>query len=375
MRIHFLESYRKRKRILFLFLASSIQHLASLSVISLVSMISEFAFINRIRSLAGKDAVPDLVLGAGDDAAIIHEQSGRETLVTADLLIEEIDFKIEYAPPRWLGHKALAVSLSDIAAMGGRPRFSLLTLGIPTVNQQSEAFFEEFFAGYFELAGRHGVSLIGGDISSAPDRLTVDSIAIGHAQAGCAVRRSGALIGDGIYLTGSIGASSAGLKMLLEGARVKESEESTVQRALRVHLRPEPRVAFGRQVGERGLAHSMIDVSDGLAQDLRHICEESDVAAIVDSESTPIADEVSLITTNPDAAFEFALSGGEDFELLLTAGNDSAVALMRVADSCQLKITRIGEIIGKSDRTNRVLVRRNGDVKPLLVTGYDHFHV
>jgi thiamine-monophosphate kinase len=338
-------------------------------------MISEFAFINRIRSLAGKRTVPDLILGAGDDAAILHEQSGRETLVTADLLVEEIDFKIEYAPPRWLGYKALAVSLSDIAAMGGRPRFSLLTLAIPTVNPQSEAFFEEFFAGYFELAGRHEVTLIGGDISSAPDRLTIDSIAIGHARTGCSVRRSGALIGDDIYLTGSIGASAAGLKMLLEGARVKESEESSVQLALRAHLRPQPRVAFGHQLGEHGLAHSMIDLSDGLAQDLRHICEESHVAAIVDGELVPIADEVSLITTDPDRAFEFAMGGGEDFELLMTASTKSAEALMRVADSCQLKITRIGEIIEQSDHTNRVLVRRNGDVKPLLVTGYDHFRV
>src|SRR5215813_7851498 len=151
-------------------------------------MQSEFEFIKRIRDQAAKASARDLVLGIGDDAAILREREGRETLVTVDLLIEEIDFKLEYAPPRLLGHKALAVSLSDIAAMGGAPAFSLLTLGIPKQskipNLKSDIFWEEFFAGYFELAEKHSVRLIGGDISSTPDCLTIDSIVIGHCQAG-----------------------------------------------------------------------------------------------------------------------------------------------------------------------------------------------
>src|SRR5262249_4742185 len=239
-------------------------------------MQSEFDFIKHIRDQAGKRQAPDLVFGIGDEAAVLRQREARETLVTVDLLVEEVDFKLESAPPRWLGHKALAVSLSDIAAMGGEPAFSLLTLGIPKRFQLSDPnsqifsenrwdrlvtcptdshWFEEFFAGYFALAEKHSVALIGGAISSTPDRLTIDSIAIGHCQAGKSVRRAGAKIGDAIYLTGSVGAASAGLKLLLDGARVNENEDSLRQSALRAHLRPEPRMAFGRQIGQLGLAH------------------------------------------------------------------------------------------------------------------------
>src|SRR5215475_486751 len=266
-------------------------------------MQSEFDFIKHIRAQAAKSSAPDpvhdLVFGIGDDAAILREREGRETLVTIDLMVEEIDFKLEYAPARLLGHKALAVSLSDIAAMGGAAAFSLLTLGIPKrfqiSNPELQTFFEEFFAGYFALAEKHSVTLIGGDLSSTPDRLAIDSVVIGHCRAGGAVRRGGAKIGDAIYLTGAVGASAAGLKLLLNGARVNENEDSLTQSALRAHLKPEPRVAFGRRVAERGLAHSMIDVSDGLAQDLLRVCEESGTAAIIDFDSVSLAPQVNEV--------------------------------------------------------------------------------
>ncbi|MCI0337533.1 MAG: thiamine-phosphate kinase, partial [Acidobacteria bacterium] len=317
----------------------------------------------------------DLLLGIGDDAAILREQSGRETLLTVDLLVEEIDFKLEYTLPRWLGHKALAVSLSDIAAMGGTPRFSLLTLGISKTNPQSDEFWEEFFAGYHALADEHGVTLIGGDLSSTFDRLTIDSLVVGHCTSGRAIRRSGARVGDAIYMTGCVGASAAGLKLLLQGARVNEKERSLLQKALRTHLKPEPPVAFGRQIGEFGLAHAMIDVSDGLAQDLAHICEESRVGAIIETAAVPVAEEVSLIAEGPESASAFAISSGEDFELLLTANNDLEERLFEIAESCEIKITRIGEIIENRHNSHPVLIRCDGDVKPLLVRGYDHFLV
>lgn len=344
-------------------------------------MQSEFDFIKRIRDQAAKHQSSDLVFGIGDDAAILRERSGRETLVTVDLLVEDVDFKLEYAPPRWLGHKALAVSLSDVAAMGGQPAFSLLTLGIPKQSQisnlKSRIFFEEFFAGYFALAEKYSVTLIGGDISSTPDRLAIDSIVIGHCGAGKAVRRDGAKAGDAIYLTGSIGASAAGLKLLLDGARVNESEDNLTQSALRAHLRPDPRVEFGRRVGEFGLAHSMIDVSDGLAQDLAHICEESGVAAIVDFDSAPVAREVGLILKEPEAAFAFAVNGGEDFELLLTASRDNETRLFEIADDCGLKLSRIGEIVPADQvrASSRLLLRRGGEIRPLSIRGFDHFAI
>jgi thiamine-monophosphate kinase len=342
-------------------------------------MQSEFDFIKRIRDRAPNRQATDLVFGIGDDAAVLREREGRETIVTIDLLVEEIDFKLEYAPPRLLGHKALAVSLSDIAAMGGAPAFSLLTLGIPKQppisTLKSDTFREEFFAGYFALAEAHSVTLIGGDLSSTPERLTIDSIVIGHCRAGGAVRRGGAKVGDAVYLTGSVGASAAGLKLLLDGVRVNENEASLTQSALRAHLKPEPPVAFGQAVGARGLAHSMIDVSDGLAQDLLRICEESAAAAVVDFDSTPLANEVSLISKEPEAAFEFGVRGGEDFELLLTANGADEVELSAIAADCGVRLSRIGEIIPADQTHPRVLLRRGGEVKPLSIPGFDHFQI
>ncbi|HEV2668297.1 MAG TPA: AIR synthase-related protein, partial [Blastocatellia bacterium] len=257
------------------------------------------------------------------------------------------------------------------------PAFSLLTLGIPKRSPisdlKSDIFWEEFFAGYFALAEEHSVALIGGDLSSTPGRLAIDSIVIGHCLAGGAVRRGGAKVGDAIYLTGSVGASAAGLKLLLDGARVNEFEDSLTQSALRAHLKPEPRVAFGRRIGERGLAHSMIDVSDGLAQDLVRVCEESRAAAIVDFDSVPVANEAGLISIEPEAAFEFAVRGGEDFELLLAASGDDEVELFEIAASCGVRLSRIGEIVPAG--RDPLLLSRGGEVKPLPIHGFDHFRI
>ncbi len=334
---------------------------------------TEFEFIRRIRDQARSRAADDsdLIIGIGDDTAAIREQSGRETLITTDLLVENIDFRLEYAPPEWLGHKALAVSLSDIAAMGGTPAFSLLTLAIPQNGTPRESFWEEFFDGYFSLCKSEGVTLIGGDISSTPGPLSIDSIVIGRVAAGRAVRRDGARPGDAIYVTGRIGASAAGLKLLLDGERVNASEESLVQRALRAHLRPEARTAFSRHAAH--LVNSMIDISDGLSQDLAHICEESRVAAIIDQDAVPVALETTLIHHDPRQAFLFAVSGGEDFELLFTADPGKEPALIEAAAG--LPIARIGEIVEASDAhdVSPLLLRRNGNLEPLPVRGFNHF--
>jgi thiamine-monophosphate kinase len=330
-------------------------------------MAGEFEFINRIRAQAGSAA--GLVAGIGDDAAVIVEREGRELLVTADLLVEDVHFKRSYTPPRWLGHKALAVSLSDIAAMGGRARFALLTLGIPRA--AGDEFWSEFFAGYFALAARHGVTLIGGDTSAAADRMTIDSIVIGECGQGAAIRRNGARVGDGIYVTGALGRSAAGLSLLGRGERAREAGDGS-QSALRAHLRPEPHLEFGAQVGERALAHAMIDISDGLAQDLAHICAESRVGAILDYDAVPVAEEVRLVSEGSDAAFELAISGGEDYELLLVAGREAEAGLFDVSRACRVRLARIGEIVARDEATV-LRLRRAGALAPLAARGYDHF--
>lgn len=344
---------------------------------------NEFEFIRRIRERAARSHAqsPELTLGIGDDTAIFQPRPGRELLITTDLLVEDVDFKRAYAVPRWLGHKVLTVSLSDIAAMGGAPRYALLTLAIPPdlLNTPiSESFWEAFFDGYFAAAERAGVVLIGGDISSTPHGLAFDSLVIGDCEAGRAVRRSGAQIGDGVYVTGSVGASAAGLKLLLAGARVDESEQTLAQQALRAHLRPEARVEFGERLGASGLAHALIDVSDGLAQDLGHLCEQSAVSAVLDFAVVPVAEAVHLITVDRAEQFRLAVSGGEDYELLLTATPGNEPALLALAQACGVPLTRIGEIVSVDslgDASAHVFVRQGQLVTPLAILGYDHFAV
>lgn len=342
-------------------------------------MNGEFDFIGEIRRRARRSPAPaDLILGIGDDAAILRQQSGRETLITVDLLVEDVDFRLDYAVPRWLGHKALAVSLSDIAAMGGVPRFSLLTLGIPPSlsGDEATAFREEFLAGYLEIAGEHGVTLIGGDMSSMPERLIADSIVIGECRAGGAVTRSGARAGDVLWVTGEIGASAAGLRLLLDGQRVKrgkEADDDGLQAALRAHLRPTPRVALGRALGESGIATSMIDISDGLTQDLSHLCEESRVAAIVEREALPVSRCLALVGADDEERLRLAIGGGEDFELLFTASPDATADIQSISDSLNVPITRIGKIVERNGSTPALLLRDGGRLLPLTPRGYDHF--
>lgn len=344
-------------------------------------MNGEFDFIEMIRqrTAAGMANPPDLRLGIGDDAAVLAEEAGRETLLTVDLLVEEVDFRLEYAVPRWLGHKALAVSLSDIAAMGGRPRFALLTLGIPPglipreEGDQSWRFWEEFFDGYFELARSHDVVLIGGDISATPERLTVDSFVLGHCQRGRAIRRSGARVGEAIYLTGRLGASAVGLRLLLSGRRFGVATDDLAHLARRAHLAPQPRVEFGRLLGESGMVSAMIDVSDGLSQDLAHICTASGVAAVIDYSRVPVSPTLELLGLKPRERFELAISGGEDFELLFTAPPELEARLRELAGP-DLALSRIGTIT-QSSASNQSPLTLNGDgpPRPLPIRGHNHF--
>src|ERR1044071_9036969 len=180
-------------------------------------MRSEFDFINSIRNRV----TSSVVTGIGDDAAVFRSNSGKETIVSVDLLIEDIDFRRTTTPPYLLGHKARAVSLSDLAAMGSRPLSSLISIGVPEDVWESD-FMDRFYDGWLDLANRYGVQLIGGDTSRTNERVVIDSIAIGECSAGMAVKRSGASPGDQIFVTGSLGAAAAGLRLIERGAHLAE---------------------------------------------------------------------------------------------------------------------------------------------------------
>lgn len=332
---------------------------------------NEFEFIARVRAQAESHGLSgELTRGIGDDAAVLKQFSGRDTVITTDLLIEDVDFHRDTAPPRLLGHKALAVSLSDIAAMGARPRWALCSIGVPEEVWKS-SFLEDFYSGYFSLATRYDVKLIGGDVSRAPEKVVVDSIVLGECDKTSPVLRTGARVGDRIFVTGSLGAAGAGLRLLERGARInkgtKDHEWESIESLLLRHLAPEPRVGWGLVLGQECLATSMIDLSDGLSSDLHHLCAESKVGALIQSASLPVDDLVTeLCGRRALDPLMLALHGGEDFELLFTVSPTNVARLPRKVDG--VSITEIGEVTAEGIRV--VEGSRVWDLHP---EGWKHF--
>ena len=339
---------------------------------------SEFDFIDRIRQRALKHSslIPhpsSLRLGIGDDAAVFRQQSGRETVVTADLLVEEIDFRLDTTTPRLLGHKALAVSLSDVAAMGARPRYALLSIGVPREIWHTD-FVDEFYEGFFALAQIYGVALAGGDVSRAPERVVIDSVALGEVKRGQAVTRSGAGPGDHIFVTGSLGGAAAGLRLLERGTRLRRKqsrshEDSAVEELMLRQLRPEPRVPWGALLGEEHLATAMIDVSDGLSSDLAHLARASRVGAIIEAVRVPV--DPAVIEVCGRRALDpllLALHGGEDFELLFTVRPRDLGRLPRALGG--VPVTYLGDV---TNEAGRVLIAEGSHMWRLEPRGFTHF--
>ena len=333
---------------------------------------SEFDFIDALRRRVASSA-QSIVTGIGDDAAVFRGNSGKETVVTVDLLIEDIDFRRATTPPYLLGHKALAVSLSDLAAMGARPLWSLISIGVPEDVWQTD-FADRMYDGYLDLATRYGVHLIGGDTSRAHEHIVVDSIAIGECSAGMAVKRAGATPTDQIFVTGSLGAAAAGLRLIERGAHLAEQnlgdeDSQKLDHVLLRQLRPEPRVGWGIVLGEERLATAMIDLSDGLSSDLNHLCVASNVGALIDASLLPIDERVvELCGRRALDPLQLALHGGEDFELLFTVKPENVSRLPRRVDGVELK--RIGEITRANDGVKILEGTRTWELRP---GGWKHF--
>jgi thiamine-monophosphate kinase len=354
----------------------------------------------RLSSPSPQPPTPAPLLGIGDDAAVFRAAARHDTVVTADLLVEDVDFSLRWAAPDALGHKALAVSLSDIAAMGARPRWSLLSVGVPA-RVWDGPFLEQFYEGYFKLARLHGVALVGGDVSRTPERVVFDSVVIGEALRGRAVTRAGARAGDQIFVTGWLGGASAGLRILQtdhpHGPSAPRTRLGPAARELvGRQLRPAPRVAWGALLGERRLATAMIDLSDGLSSDLAHLCRESGVGALLRADSLPLhprlagrsaARILDRHTTQrryePGAqshaehdargrdeqdARAYAEHGGEDFELLFTVRPRDVGKLP--ASLGGVPVTRVGEI---RPRRSGVKIVRDGRAQDFRPRGFDHF--
>ncbi len=341
---------------------------------------NEFDFINKIRGLAPKQGgSAGLVRGIGDDAAVFRSFTGTDVVVSTDLLVEDVDFRRDTTRPELLGHKALAVSLSDIAAMGARPRWAMLSIGLPDEVWKSE-FADGLYAGFFQLAARYGVTLIGGDVSRTPENIVLDSIVIGECPADREVFRSGAKPGDQIFVTGFLGDAAAGLRLLERGvqlsasdpgadANVEELHERPIDHLLLRQLQPEPRVGWGLLIGEKRLATAMIDLSDGLSSDLNHICAESEVGAVIQAADIPIDPLVTELTGRRALdPLMLALHGGEDFELLFTVAPENLAALPKRVDG--ISVSRIGEI---KEANSGVQIAEGNKTWKLEPGGWKHF--
>lgn len=291
--------------------------------------LGEFGLIRRI---AAGIEVPAGVTGIGDDCAVLPQRDGRETLVTTDLLMDGVHFLMEDVDPYSLGWKSAAVNLSDIAAMGGQPVGTFLAFALP--RGLGSAWMDAFIRGYKDISAECGAPLLGGDTTGSKDRLCICVTVLGECAAGAAVRRSGARPGDRVCVTGPLGDSAGGLRVILDALPRGDDEAALVAR----HYRPRPRVAEGLALAAAG-ATAMMDISDGIGSDLRHILEASGVGARIRVADLPLSPELRRCAARHGWDAEaLAIDGGEDYELLFTLPPAAESAL-------SVPHTMIGEIV------------------------------
>ncbi len=331
---------------------------SELGEFGLIDLLSKMAYSAQDKQLASWQ---QLIIGIGDDAAAWRSDASIQ-LATIDSFIQDVHFTLGAASWEDLGWKAIAVNLSDIAAMGGIPRYALVSLALPGHTEVEDV--TALYKGMIELAQRFEVAIVGGDTSSAPlVAINITILGSSGGQDKHILTRSAAKPGDKVAVTGELGAAAAGARML--NSQIKLSPEATAC-LKKAFLHPYPRIAEGQLLVEHGVK-AAIDISDGLIQDLSHICKASQVGARIEIDRVPIQPEVKANFN--DTALEMALSGGEDYELLFT-GSTEVIDKIRKAASCP--VTIIGEIVAaKTDEIT--LIDRKGEPFNLNKTGWEHF--
>jgi thiamine-monophosphate kinase len=322
--------------------------------------LAEKALLAQVRRLAATAKNPAVQAGIGDDCAVLRLVSDRDkqkdTLVTTDFTLEGIHFRRDWHPAESVGHRCLARGLSDIAAMGGEPVAAFLSLALPRGLPQS--WVGRFARSLISVAERYGVTLAGGDTAESPNGILADIVVVGSVPRGKAVLRSQARPGDRIYVSGELGGSAAAVWQMRKKPKGKLNPREYPR-----HFFPEPRIELGRILREKGLATAMIDISDGLSTDLAHICEESGVGAEVQAELVPRA---SVGKPSREVDLQFALHGGEDYELLFTAPAGKRVP-SRIAG---VPIAHIGQVT----RGRKIIMRNESGVGyELQRLGWEHF--
>ena len=325
--------------------------------------IGEFGFIERIKN----DCLireQNVIKGIGDDCCIFKTSGDSASLLTTDMLVENVHFIRNAVSSYELGRKSLAVNMSDIAAMGGNPTEAVISIAIPdTVDL---AFLDRFYDGMKSIAKEFGVNLLGGDTTWSPEHLVINIALLGEAAQDEILYRSGARVDDIIFLTGPVGSSAAGLDIILKG-RSFDAEQDL----LSAHHNPFPHVKEGRIIASLGLANSMIDVSDGVAADLGHICTESGVGAVIEEGCIPTTPGFRAYCKqfNEDSR-HLALHVGEDYVLLGTAPPEAAVELKKALESKGCEFHPLGNTVSEPGLKLKCL---DGSTEPIGAHGWDHF--
>jgi len=332
-----------------------------------VSELGEFGLIDLLAKMANstqdsqRESWQQLIIGIGDDASAWHGSTSTQ-LATTDSLIQDVHFSLNITSWEDLGWKSIAVNLSDIAAMGGLPKYALVSLALPGYTEVEDV--TTLYKGMIELAQKFGVAIVGGNISSAP-LITINITILGNTndQGKRILTRSTARPGDKIAVTGYLGTAAAGMRMLTRKLKLDPKATTCLRQAF---LRPSPRITEGQLLAEQGVK-TAIDISDGLMQDLGHICKASQAGARIEIDRVPVLPEVKA--NFGDSAIELALSGGEDYELLFTG---SAEVIDRVKKTASCPVSVIGEIT--ADKIGGVtLVNKQGKPVNPGKAGWEHF--
>jgi thiamine-monophosphate kinase len=299
----------------------------------------EFDFIEKIRRLKPFFFNP-VIKGIGDDCAILPFNNTHDMIITADSLCEGVHFKRDYFTPRQIGAKSAAVNISDICAMGGVPKYALVCLGFPKSTDQK--YIDSLYGGIMDFMGNYSTDIIGGDTISSP-QITISITVIGLVERDMSLRRDRAKAGDRIFVTGFLGDAHAGLKVLSgkRKRRMRDHEYLPVQK----HLAPRPRYMEARQLLSSGLVKCCIDLSDGIASDLARVCEQSNAGAVINADNLPVSYSAAKIADdNDDDAADYALYGGEDYELLFTVAEKNIRKFLKFAGENCLGATETGII-------------------------------
>lgn len=333
--------------------------------LSSLSSLGEFGLIDRIRARFPQPAPPEL--GIGDDAALLNPSPGMQLVVSTDLLAEGVHFERSFGQLRLLGRKSLAVNLSDLAAMGARPRWFFLSLAIPAGFPLEE--IEALLDGLAEQAAEHGVLLTGGDTCGSKSGLVISVTIMGEQRPELVLRRSGARPGDEVWVSGTLGDSALGLRLL--HAKAGENDDVATEYVVFRHLDPTPRCNLGQALAEAGLASAMIDISDGLLADLGHVCHQSGCGAEIMLEHLPRSPQFQAIASTASLfPWQLVVAGGEDYELCFTAPPDNRAAILELAKIAGIPVT----VVGKVTDSGQVVARLpDGSNFQPSASGYTHF--